>query len=182
LSERDTNAYSRLHSQSNIFMALRICLLILTLLFIRPAANAQLKPFSFGVYGEAMFRTPAYKENSNFGYGGGLDFQFKLPVKLGITGSAGLLHFDGIKSESPLISTPELNIGILRAGLKYRINLLYLKLESGAAMPLKTGETTAILSPGLGVRFAAIDLQGKYEIWLDDANQEFYGIKLGIFF
>jgi hypothetical protein len=163
-------------------MSTRTCLFILTLLFIQPAAYAQVKPFSFGIYGEAMFKTPAYKENSNFGYGGGLNLQFNLPVKLSVIGSAGLLHFDGIKETAPLVSTPELNIAILRAGIKYRINLLYLKMESGAAMPLKNGQAAAILSPGLGIRFSSIDIQVKYERWLDDVNQDLYGIKLGIFF
>jgi hypothetical protein len=162
-------------------MSTRTCLLILTVLFISLAANAQVKPFSFGIYGEAIFRADNSKEKVNNGFGGGLDFQFRLPVKLSAIGSAGLLHFDE-KRLSPTVTVPELNIATLRAGVKYRINLLYLKMESGAAMPLKNGETTAILSPGMGIRFSAFDLQGKYEIWLDDVNQEFYGIKLGIFF
>jgi hypothetical protein len=55
-------------------------------------------------------------------------------------------------------------------------------VESGATLPLKNEESATILSPGLGIKFSSFDLQAKYEIWLDEVNQEFYGIKLGIFF
>ena len=162
-------------------MRTRTVLFILPLLLIAVSLNAQIKPFAFGVYGEALMRTEALKDRTNNGFGGGLDFQFRLPVKISVTGSAGLLHF----AEKDLTSTtkvPEENMAIVRAGAKYRINLLYIKMESGAAIPLENGKTLAILSPGLGVKFSAIDIQAKYEVWLDEVNREFYGIKLGIFF
>lgn len=142
---------------------------------------AQVKPVSFGVYGEGLFRADNSKEQVKNGFGGGLDFQFKLPVKLAITASAGYVHF-GEKTLSATTKIPEINIAAVRTGLKYRVNLLYLKMESGAAIPFEEGNTTVILSPGLGIRLSAIDLQGKYEIWLDKTNQYFYGLKLGIHF
>jgi hypothetical protein len=174
------NIYRFLISPLFYFMSTRNCL-ILILTFIGFSAKAQIKPFSFGFYGEAMFRTAALKERTNNGFGGGLDFQFRLPVKLVAIGSAGFIHFDE-KKLTTATGSPELNIVTLRAGVKYRINLLYIKVESGATLPLKNEESATILSPGLGIKFSSFDLQAKYEIWLDEVNQEFYGIKLGIFF
>lgn len=163
-------------------MTTRHCLFTLAFVFVSGlSAKAQVKPLSFGVYGEGLSRADNTKEQVNNGFGGGLDFEFKLPVRLAITGSAGYVHF-GEKTLSATTKIPEINIAAVRAGIKYRLNLLYAKMEAGTAIPFEQGNTRVILSPGLGIRLSAIDLQGKYEIWLDETNSCFYGIKIGIHF
>ena len=161
-------------------MITRTCIFFLSFLLIS-RAQAQIKPFSFGVYAEGLFHTGDTVEAFNNGFGGGLDFQFRLPVKFTFTGSAGLLHF-GEKTLSSTTKLPEMNLVALRAGARYRVNLFYLKLETGAVMPLKGGPATAVLSPGLGFKLAALDLQAKYEIWMGDTEQSFPGARLAIIF
>lgn len=150
-------------------------LLILSCLFCITAANAQLKPFSFGVYGEAGMPTGDFKNSHNTGIGAGVQADIKLPVVgLGITASAGYMNFAG-KSGVPAVSAYP-----VRAGVKYNMTIFYVKLEGGVANVTGDNATSAfILSPGVGLRLAKLDLQAKYEVWAKNESQAFWGLKAG---
>ncbi|MDB5253095.1 MAG: hypothetical protein JWP27_2264 [Flaviaesturariibacter sp.] len=154
-----------------------LSLLFLTLLLaFRPSAQAQLKGFSIGPYVEAALPVGDFGDFYKSGIGGGLGVDIKLPLtSLGVTASAGYMHFSP-KNDI----TGNFNAIPIRAGLKYRLSLLYIKLEAGAASITDNGGTAFIVSPGLGIRVLGLDVQAKYENWSKDkANSGFAGLKVG---
>ncbi len=149
------------------------------------SAHAQLKGFSVGGYVESAFPVNSFEATHRIGLGAGVNADIKLPGKFGLTGSAGYMYFRGrtedlgdtrIKHES-LTAVP------LRLGLKYRLApMVYLKMESGTARVNRGYGSGVILSPGIGVRVLGLDIQGKYERWLQDEKFSFWGIKAGLNF
>jgi hypothetical protein len=142
-------------------------------------SNAQLKGFSFGPYAELARPTGNLKETNKNGLGAGLNADIRLG-KLGLTGSAGFVHFDGKTNPGDGITQPAINAIPIRAGLKYRIvPLFYTKLEGGVAKFTNGGASAFIISPGVGLRLLGLDVQAKYEAWIKDGTNSFWGLKLG---
>ena len=146
--------------------------------------QSQLKGFSLGPFAEIGSPTGDFQETNKTGYGVGLGADVRLG-KIGVTGSVGYMHFGGktISKEGSLVDMPAVKAVPVRVGLKYRIiPVLYAKLESGVAKFTGGSESAVIFSPGLGVRFAGLDVQGKYEIWRNQQTYSFWGLKAGINF
>jgi hypothetical protein len=142
-------------------------------------SNAQLKGFSIGPYAEFASPTNSLKETNKNGIGAGLGADIRLG-RLGLTGSAGFIHFNGKANSSDGISHPAINAIPIRAGLKYRfVPLLYTKLEGGIIKFTNGGASGFIISPGIGLRFLGLDVQAKYELWMKDINDSFWGLKIG---
>ncbi|MGZ8544965.1 MAG: outer membrane beta-barrel protein [Flavisolibacter sp.] len=140
--------------------------------------SAQLKGFSFGPYFEAAWVKGDFALNNNNGIGVGVAADLKIGGKTNLMGSLGYLRF-GRKSEngsSVLTAIP------LRVGLKYRLPLVYLKLESGSAKMNGAHGTALIISPGIGFRILGLDVQGSYETWLAEEGRSFAALKIAYHF
>jgi hypothetical protein len=161
---------------------MRIFLLVITLLTV--LAQAQLKGFSLGPYIETGLPTGHISEINKNGYGTGLGADIRLG-KLGLTGSAGIMHFGGkmVDKGDGLVKMPAINAIPLRVGIKYRIApALYAKFESGVSKFINSNESAIIVSPGIAVRVFGIELAGKYEIWKRNETYSFWGLKAGFNF
>lgn len=155
--------------------------LILCMLGISQAGKSQLKGFGIGPYVEMAWPTGNFDNTHKKGLGLGLSADIKLPGRLGITGSAGYMHFGGKTVNDGKYEA--ISAIPIRAGLKFRpAPLLYFKLEGGTAHFTGGDDkaTAFILSPGIGVRVLGIDIQGKYETWFRNSNISFWGIRAGI--
>ncbi|RYY64820.1 MAG: hypothetical protein EOO12_08610 [Chitinophagaceae bacterium] len=170
--------------------SIRIACLAATAFLCAPRVEAQVKPFSFGVYAEAGFPTGSMSNSNTTGYGAGINAEVKLPASLSATASFGFMHFGGsdVVINGVNAQYPALNAFPLRVGAKYRLKVFYVALETGAvfsSLPDKNDfskdRTTGLLAPAIGVRFANIDIRGKYESWLD-ANGQFWGLQASLKF
>jgi hypothetical protein len=144
-------------------------------------ASAQLKGFSIGPYIEAAKPLGHLDETNKNGGGLGLNADIRLG-KIGITGSAGFMHFPGktIETNEGAKQTPAINVIPIRAGLKYRLApVLYAKLEGGMANYTNNDGSAFILSPGIGLRILGLDVQAKYETWINNGTRSFWGLKAG---
>ena len=142
-------------------------------------AGAQLKGFSIGPYVEMAWPTGDMRLANSSGWGAGFGADIRLG-KLGITGSAGYMHFN----EKKLVTeTPEdfsVNAIPIRAGFKYRfIPLIYAKLEGGVAKFTNGDRSALIFSPAIGLRILGFDIQAKYEVWANEGTMAFFGVKAG---
>lgn len=158
---------------------------VLTLSCMCITAGAQLKGFSIGGYVESAWPAGSFETTHRTGLGAGINADVKLPGKWGVTGSAGYMYFRGRTEDlgDAQVKHQSLTAVPIRLGLKYRIApLLYLKMESGTARVNRGYGSGVILSPGIGIRVLGIDLQGKYERWLQDEKFSFWGIKAGLNF
>jgi hypothetical protein len=146
-------------------------------------ANAQLKGFAFGGYLEAGSPTAGFEETNGNGVGVGVAAELKLPAKLGLTGSLGVMHFSGkrVYANNGSTKTDPINAFPLRLGLKYKLPLVYVKLESGVAKLNDGSGSAVIVSPGIGIRILGFDLQGKFEAWTKKETQSFWGLRAAIF-
>ncbi len=148
-------------------------------------ASAQLKGFSLGPYVETAWPAGTDDARLKQGLGAGFTADIKLPAGLGITGSAGYMHFPGRDevTQEGVLQHPGVNVFPLRAGLKFRpLPLIYFKMEAGTARLTSGDQSGLLLSPGIGVRLAGIDLQAKYETWYLADRLGFWGIRAGINF
>ena len=147
-------------------------------------ANAQLKGFSIGPYAERAWTQGNFGKLYNNGIGAGIGADIKLPGKLGLTGSIGVLRFtgkdfqkDGVSEKmATLTATP------IRVGIKYRLPLVYLKLEGGSARMNDEKGGGMILSPGAGIRVLGLDVQVNYESWIRSNSYSFWGLKASYHF
>jgi hypothetical protein len=163
---------------------MKVFFIVLTMTMAWLPGQAQLKGFSLGPFAEAGWPTGSFKETNKNGYGAGLGADIRLG-KIGLTGSAGYMHFGGktINKGDGDIKMPAVNAVPVRVGLKYRIvPALYAKLESGVAKFTGGNESAFIVSPGIGVRILGLDVQAKYEIWKKEETYSFWGLKAGINF
>jgi hypothetical protein len=152
---------------------------ILLVIFSASNSQAQLKGFSIGPYVERAIPIGIMEDQYQKGLGAGIGGDLKLPGKLGLTGSVGVLRFAGMNAETPegfknnkaLMATP------VRVGIKYRLPLVYLKLESGNARLNDDKGNGFILSPGIGIRVLGLDVQAKHETWFRNENLSFWGLK-----
>lgn len=142
---------------------------------------AQLKGFSIGAYMEAAKPTAGFSNTHGKGIGAGLNADIKLPAKLGLSGSVGFMHFNGktIATEAGTTKMASINAMPIRVGLKYRLPVFYAKLESGMAKFFDDSGSAFIISPGIGVRFLGVDIQGKFETWTKNETWSFWGLKVG---
>jgi hypothetical protein len=158
--------------------------MFLILVFFGVPGEAQLKGFSLGPYAEFGFPTGNFEESNKNGIGAGFNADVRLG-KIGITGSAGFIHFGGksVSNSSGHTNFPAINAFPIRAGLKYRVvPLLYLKVETGVVKYTNDGGSAVIFSPGLGLRLLGLDVQAKYESWIKEGNRSFWGVKAGFNF
>ncbi|MET0635054.1 MAG: hypothetical protein ABWZ25_03435 [Chitinophagaceae bacterium] len=162
-------------------MRITVIIFFLSFLLVGTVANAQLKGFSIGPYVERAWTAGSSGDQLKNGLGAGLSADIKIPGNLGLTGSAGFLHFAGRKSqtESGEVRHPAINAFPLRGGIKFRpLPLIYIKMEAGVAKYSK--QSAFLLSPGIGIRVLGIDIQGKYERWYDVAGTRFWGLRAGL--
>jgi len=157
--------------------------LALTILFIVTSihSRAQLKGFSIGPYIESARPTGHFEETHKNGLGIGLNADIRLG-KWGLTGSAGYMHFSGktITNSEGTKHDPDINAIPIRAGLKYRlVPIIYVKLEGGVANYTNGNGSAVIVSPGIGLRVLGLDVQAKYEAWVDNGTNSFWGLKVG---
>ena len=144
-------------------------------------SNAQLKGFSIGPYAEAAWPMGKLKETNENGIGAGLNADIRIG-KLGLTAAAGFIHFGGktITTNEGTTGAPAINAIPVRAGIKYRfVPALYFKLEGGVANYTNGNGSAFILSPGIGLRLLGLDVQAKYEAWMNDGTSAFWGVKVG---
>jgi hypothetical protein len=144
-------------------------------------SKAQLKGFSIGPYAEMAWPMGNLDETNKNGIGAGLNADIRIG-KLGLTGSVGYIHFAGkrIGANEGAVDMPAINAVPIRAGIKYRfIPLLYAKLEGGVAKYTGGDGSAIIVSPGIGLRLLGLDVQAKYEVWMNDGNSSFWGLKVG---
>lgn len=161
-----------------------VLLLVPAFLLFSQSSKAQLKGFSVGPYAEAAWPTGDFSETHKNGFGVGLNADIKLPGKLGLTGSAGYMHFGGktVATTEGNVKMPAVNAFPVRAGLKFRmIPLIYFKVEGGVATFSGDDGSAVIVSPGVGIRVLGLEVQAKYEAWLKN-DYRFWGIKAGINF
>lgn len=161
-------------------------LLLVAIVFSFSAA-AQLKGFGIGPYIETGWPAGDFKETHKQGFGAGLSADIRLPGKIGITGSAGYMQFNGKTVHAPEgnYDASTLKAFPIRAGLKFHpAPFVYLKMEGGAANYTGGASGSAfILSPGIGIRLLGLDVQAKYEAWLKDGmNNAFWGLRAGFNF
>lgn len=141
-------------------------------------ANAQLKGFSIGPYLEIGNPTAGFEERNGNGIGVGMNADIKLPGRLGLTGSIGYMHFSGISTSAG--KTPTIDAVPIRGGIKFRLPaIFYLKMEVGVAKYTNGMGSSYIVAPGIGIRVLGLDVQGKFEAWLKDETNSFWGLKVG---
>lgn len=157
-----------------------ISLLLVVLLCSVCSAHAQLKGFSIGPYVEAAWPRGDFAQSNRNGIGAGLAADIKLGNHLAAMGSYGILHFGAQRGSD--FSGQTINARPLRLGLKYKLPLLYFKMESGSAKLGSGMGNAVILSPGVGIRLLGLDLQGSYESWLGDQHMSFASLKLAYHF
>jgi len=141
-------------------------------LLISSKSDAQLKGFSIGPYAEMIWPVGSVEKTNNNGIGGGINADIRIG-KFGITGSAGFIHFDGktIPANEGKTKMPSISAIPVRAGIKYRfIPALYIKLEGGVARFTDDRGSALIFSPGIGLRVLGLDVQGKYEAWINEGS------------
>jgi hypothetical protein len=158
--------------------------LIIILVLAYVPGHAQLKGFSLGPYAELARPTGDFGKWNKNGLGAGLGTDIGLG-KLKLTGSVGFIHFGGktINTEGGTVDIPAINAVPIRAGLKYRfVPLFYAKLEGGVARYTDGGNSPFILSPGIGLRLLGLDVLAKYETWMKDGTNSFWGLKVGYHF
>jgi hypothetical protein len=156
-------------------------LMAFTLLVICLQANAQLKGFSLGPYIEIAKPTGSLDDTHKNGAGIGLGADIRLG-KFGLTGSAGYMYIPGktVNTIEGPRTAPAISAIPVRAGIKYRfVPLLYAKLEGGVANYTNGNGSAVIISPGIGLRILGLDVEAKYETWVNNGSSSFWGIKAG---
>lgn len=149
---------------------------LLVFMLVTHTSQAQIKPFSIGPYFEKAWMTGGAETRFNDGWGLGFTADVKLPGRLGVTGSVGYFQARGQQDQSGRL--PSVKAYPLRAGLKYRpIPFLYFKMEAGGAQISGETDKAFILSPGIGVRVLAFDIQGKYEHWSGPRKLQYWGVR-----
>ena len=143
--------------------------------------QAQLKGFSFGPYLEAAWPRGNFANTHNTGIGAGGTANIRLGGHLSAIGSYGFLHF-GKTSSGGDGNIYTVDATALRLGIKYRLPLVYLKLESGTATLSHDHGSAVILSPGVGARLLGLDVQASYETWLKNENLSFTSLKVAYHF
>ena len=142
---------------------------------------SQLKGFSFGPYLEFGSPKGEFAKHNGNGLGAGLGADFKLAKKLSVMGSIGYMRFgrEGglLDSKNSVVSAVP-----VRGGVRYKLPLIYVKLETGVAKFNNDLPNALILSPGIGIRVLGLDIRGSYETWLGDEGRSFAALRLAYHF
>lgn len=154
-------------------------ILFTSLFLITGQATAQLKKFSIGPYLEGAWPKGDFLQTNGNGIGAGIAGDIKLGTKLNLMGSAGYLRFGRRTGEA---ASEVISAVPIRAGLKYKLPLVYVKMETGTVAINRQKGSAWILSPGLGIRVLGLDLQGSYETWLADQARSFASLKIAYHF
>lgn len=144
-------------------------------------ASAQIKGFSIGPYIEGAWPTGNFKKMNGSASGIGITADINLPGRWSATGSAGYLHFRKL-DDHPEYNSKAINALPLRAGLKYKLPIVYFKTEAGSAKFLNGENASFLISPGLGVRLLGLDIQGNYETWIREKSTNFWSLRLAYHF
>ena len=160
---------------------MKASLFLILICFASLSSTAQLKGFSLGPYFEAAKPRGDMAEMNKNGLGIGVAADIKLGKRMAATGSVGYLHF-GKKAGTADKPGAVINAVPIRAGLKYKLPIIYMKMESGVARFTNESESPLILSPGIGVRLLGLDVQGSYETWLGDYGRTFGVLRIGYHF
>ena len=163
---------------------MKTTLLIFSLTILSQLAHAQLKGFSIGPYAERAWPRGNFATLYNNGLGAGVGADVKLPGKLSLTGSLGLIKFTGKEFQKEGVSEKmaTLTATPIRVGLKYRLPLVYFKLEGGSARMNDEKGGGMILSPGAGIRILGLDVQVNYESWIRTNSYSFWGLRASYHF
>jgi len=156
-------------------------LLAFVLLFAASGVHAQLKGFSIGPYIEAAWPEGDFRARNGNGQGIGVTADLRLPARWSLTASAGYLYFRKPTAPEHLQDARSVSSLPLRAGIKYRLPVVYLKAEAGTVRYLNGEGASVILSPGVGIRILGLDVQGSYESWLRDQDR-FWSLRLAYHF
>ncbi|MFL5738650.1 MAG: hypothetical protein ACJ75B_00425 [Flavisolibacter sp.] len=154
-------------------------LLLLALVGFAGPAFSQLKGFSIGPYLERDWVKGSMAQTNGNGLGVGVAGDIKIGSHLSLMGSYGYLHFGKNFGEQ---FSQNINARPLRLGLKFKLPLIYLKMESGTVSFQNGSGSALILSPGLGIRVLGLDLQACYESWLHQSPQSFTSLKVAYHF
>ena len=154
--------------------------LFLSSLFFKQG-YAQLKGFSVGPYIEFGSPKGEFAKHNGNGLGIGVGGDFKLMKKLSVMGSFGYMRFG---REGGLLDGKNSVVSAIpiRAGIKYKLPLVYVKIESGVAKFNNDLPNALILSPGIGLRILGLDIQGSYESWLGDEGRSYAALRLAYHF
>lgn len=163
---------------------MKTTLLILSLTILTQLTHAQLKGFSIGPYAERAWPRGNFATLYNNGIGAGVGADVKLPGKLSLTGSLGILKFTGKEFHKDGVTEKmaTLTATAIRVGFKYRLPLVYFKLEGGSARMNDEKGGGMILSPGAGMRILGLDVQVNYESWIRANSYSFWGLKASYHF
>ncbi len=144
-------------------------------------ASAQLKGFSFGPYLEFGSPKGEFAKHNKNGIGIGIGGDFKIAKKWSVMGSFGYMRFG---KEGGLLDAKNSVVSALpiRGGIRYKLPLVYLKLESGVAKFNNDLPNALILSPGIGLRILGLDIRGSYESWLGDESRSYAALRLAYHF
>jgi hypothetical protein len=142
-----------------------------------PAA-AVLKAVSVGPYAEMAYPTGKMADMRNNGFGFGVAADIRLPIPVGLTGSAGFMSFGGKDiPDMPSARYETLQGFPLRIGVKWSRGPIYTVLETGSVSVSKGGSgTTALFAPGIGLRILKIDVRAKYETWFRSGEAQFFSV------
>jgi hypothetical protein len=162
-------------------MKRKFTFLFLLMMLIAASSSAQLKGFSVGPYFEAAWPKGDMAEVNKRGLGIGVAADVKLGGRLAATGSIGYIRF-GKTSMNANAPSNVINATPIRAGFKYKLPIVYLKLEGGVARFSNGNESPIIVSPGVGFRLLGLDIQGSYETWFGDNGRSFTSLKIGYHF
>jgi len=141
-------------------------------------SQAQLKGFSIGPYAEMIWPAGNTANTYSTAVGGGLNADIRIQ-KFGVSASAGFIHIGGktVAVNEGTAKTAAINAIPVRVGIKYRfVPALYFKVEGGVARYVDDAGSAVIFSPGIGVRVLGLDVQAKYETWIDKGSG--WGLKV----
>lgn len=147
------------------------------LFFITAGTYGQSKKLTYGPYVEALINQGKLPAASKVGTGGGVGMNVKLLTGWSFTASAGYVCFKANTTEKNSTAT-DYQVIPVRLGVEYKLPVpaVYVKVETGTATIIGHG-TKAILTPGLGVHLKSLDVEAKYETWIQDNSNSAIGVK-----
>jgi len=165
---------------------MKIIYLFAVLFIISVSALAQTRKLTYGPYVETLINQGRLPAASKVGAGAGMEMKVKILTGWSFTASAGYVCFKGN-------TTPKNSSGAdyqaipVRLGVEYKLPVpaVYVKVEGGTATIIGhySGQgTRAIVTPGLGVHLKSLDVEAKYETWIQDNANSTIGVKAALSF
>lgn len=190
-------------SKNKTLFTFSIAMLIATISQAQ-TSSAIAKQVKVGINLEVAFPTGDFGKSYSMGFGGSVMGRYTLNDKANLTASLGYLSFTGKKitettivtddggvpqhddAGNPITTTETYKLpathGIpLRLGANYLISgPIFIQGEIGASF--MKGGTAFLYAPGVGARFANLEIEAKYEGWSKNGTLSFFGIRVGYFF